>query len=170
MKATSKLRPPHPSAERPLQGVRGSFICKLPAYRHYIIKCSIFLRFYAVLKSAQKCALLRAKALRVALGTSGNHQKADLKANAYITKSWKHSAEHTISLNTHSTYMYIHVLPTRKYTEKSHLELSVLVKFSKAGRLAQPNTTDSTGKRCRSWWHPLPLLTLAAPTPLQTYI
>ena len=26
MKATSKLRPPHPSAERPLQGVRGSFL------------------------------------------------------------------------------------------------------------------------------------------------
>ena len=26
MKATSKLRPPHPSAERPLQGVRGSVL------------------------------------------------------------------------------------------------------------------------------------------------
>ena len=26
MKATSKLRPPHPSAERPLQGVRGRFL------------------------------------------------------------------------------------------------------------------------------------------------
>ena len=64
MKATSKLRPPHPSAERPLQGVRGSFfISKLPACRHYIIKCSMFLQFYAVLESAQKCALLRAKGL-----------------------------------------------------------------------------------------------------------
>ena len=26
MKATSKLRPPHPSSERPLQGVHGSFL------------------------------------------------------------------------------------------------------------------------------------------------
>ena len=26
MKTTSKLRPPHPSAKRPLQGVRGSFL------------------------------------------------------------------------------------------------------------------------------------------------
>jgi len=26
MKATSKLRPPHPSVQRPLQGVRGSFL------------------------------------------------------------------------------------------------------------------------------------------------
>ena len=39
------------------------FISKLPAYRHYIIKCSIFLHFYAVLECAKKCALLRAKGL-----------------------------------------------------------------------------------------------------------
>ena len=62
MKATSKLRPPHPRAERPLQVVRVSFISKLSACRHYI-KCSIFLEFYAVVESAQKCALLRAKGI-----------------------------------------------------------------------------------------------------------
>ena len=63
VKATSKLRLPHSSAEKPLQGCVGVFISKLPACQHYIIKCSIFLEFYAVLESAQKCALLRAKGL-----------------------------------------------------------------------------------------------------------
>ena len=112
MKATSKFRPPHSSAERPLQGVRGSFfISKLPAYRHYIIKCSIFLQFYAVLESAQKCALLRAKGLRVAsiFGTSGNHQKTDLKANAYI-QNHGNTVQSTISLITeYALNIHVHV-------------------------------------------------------------
>ncbi len=131
---------------------------------------------FLVLRCFRKCAKLRTfESERVkSCFNFGNFRKSlkktDLKANAYIQNEWKHSAEHKISLNTHSTYMYVHALQTRKYTEKSHLELSVLVKFSKAGRLVQANTTDSTGKRCRSWWHPLTLLTLAEPTPLQTYI
>ena len=55
MKATSKLRPPHPSAERPLQGGAWEFfISKLPACRHYIIKCSIIISL--VLRCFRKCA------------------------------------------------------------------------------------------------------------------
>ena len=56
--ATSKRR------EATSRGAWESFISKLPACRHYIIKCSIFLQFYAVLESAQKCALLRAKGIK----------------------------------------------------------------------------------------------------------
>ena len=41
----------------------GVFISKLPACRHYIIKRSIFLQFYTVLESVQKCALLRVKGI-----------------------------------------------------------------------------------------------------------
>ena len=50
-----------------MKGAWEFFISKLPACRHYIIKCSIFLQFYAVLESAQKCALLRAKGLNGAV-------------------------------------------------------------------------------------------------------
>ena len=65
MKATSKFRPPHPSAERPLQGVRGIFlsvIVRMPTLHHQMFH--IFFPFYAVLESSQKCALLRAKGLK----------------------------------------------------------------------------------------------------------
>ena len=41
----------------------GVFITKLPACRHYIIRCSIFPPGLRCLESAQKCALLRAKGL-----------------------------------------------------------------------------------------------------------
>ena len=57
------------------------------------------------------------------LGTSGNHQKTDPKANAYIQNQWKHSAEHTISLNAHSSYMYTHPhahVHTYMYSTCSH--------------------------------------------------
>ena len=64
MKATSKLRPATSKRrEATSRGAWEFFISKLPACRHYIIKCSIFLQFYAVLESAQKCALLRAKGI-----------------------------------------------------------------------------------------------------------
>ena len=79
--------------------------------------------------------------------------------------------QHTYIAYAHvHTYMYMYTHVQWEHTEKSHLKQSVLVEFCKAGCLAQSNTTDSTGKRCRSWWHPLTLLTLVAPTPLQTYM
>ena len=126
-----------------------------------------------VLRCFRKCAKMRTlESERVNscfnFGKFRKSSKTDLKANAYIQNQWKQCRAQ--NLTEYTLNMYIHVLQTHKYTEKSHLELSVLMKFSKAGRLAQPNTTGSTGKRCRSCWHPLTLLTLAAPTPLQTYI
>ena len=56
MKATSKLRPPHPSAERPLQGVRGSFLsvnCSHAELHHQMFHISPVLRCF------RKCAKMR---------------------------------------------------------------------------------------------------------------
>ena len=58
MKATSKLRPLHSSAERPLQEVRGSVLSE--HCPHADIISSNVMHFCAVLESAQKCALMRA--------------------------------------------------------------------------------------------------------------
>jgi len=56
MKATSKLRPPHPNAERPLQGVRGSFyqlIARMPTLHHQMFHISPVSRCF------KKCAKMR---------------------------------------------------------------------------------------------------------------
>ena len=88
--ATSKRR------EATSRGAWEFFISKLPACRYYIIKCTIFLQFYAVLESAQKCALLRAKVL---IGPS----RFLINARESINRPFACKA------NTNSTYMYIHM-------------------------------------------------------------
>ncbi len=104
MKATSKLRLPHPSTERPLQGLRGSFyllIARMPTLHLQMFHIS------SVLRCFRKCAKMRTFERERVKGcfnfeTSGNHQKTDLKANAYIQN-------HGNTLNTHSTYMYMYM-------------------------------------------------------------
>ena len=86
MKATLKLRPPHPSAERPLQGVRGSL---LSVHCSHADITSSNVPYFSSLRCLRKCAKMRTfESDRIKgcfnFGTSGNHQKADLKANAYI--------------------------------------------------------------------------------------
>ena len=110
MKATSKFRPPHPSAERPLQGVRGSFyhlIARMPTLHHQMFHISPVLRCFRKCKKMRTFESERVKG-SFNFETSGNRQKTDLKANAYI-QNHGNSVEHTISLNTHSTYMYMYM-------------------------------------------------------------
>ena len=146
MKATSKLRPPDPGQFKGCVGVS-----KMSTCLHYIIKCSIFPKFYAVLESAQNAHF------SWILGTVRNHQKA----NACIQNQLKqcgacYLTEYT--LNTHTftcmcSHVHVHVNAyihiDRKYTEKSHLKLPVPVESSKV--LHTPTlTADSTGQQCRS--------------------
>ena len=73
MKATSKLRPPHPSAERPLQGVRGSFyqlIARMPTLHHQMFHISPVLRCF---RKCAKMRTLRAKGLSSVLYTARHH-------------------------------------------------------------------------------------------------
>ena len=59
MKGTSKLQPPHISADRPLQRLRGRFLkdnaAGLPAYRVKVQKCASFVDVLDVCKFTTFC-------------------------------------------------------------------------------------------------------------------